>query len=59
VTPSLTGLVSLAQLDHHCPWTGKCIGKKTIQAFYWFLFILLVHLLFVGGVSLYFISFHP
>ena len=23
--------------DHHCPWTGKCIGRKTIYYFYTFL----------------------
>mmetsp|Transcript_2362 Transcript_2362/g.3717 ORF Transcript_2362/g.3717 Transcript_2362/m.3717 type:complete len:392 (+) Transcript_2362:21-1196(+) len=24
-------------LDHHCPWTGKCIGQKNLQTFYYFL----------------------
>ena len=23
--------------DHHCPWTGKCIGRKTIKYFYAFI----------------------
>ena len=23
--------------DHHCPWTGKCIGEKTINYFYCFI----------------------
>ena len=23
--------------DHHCPWTGKCIGKKNLKFFYVFL----------------------
>jgi len=27
----------ILDLDHHCPWTGKCIGRKTIQYFYGFL----------------------
>ena len=22
--------------DHHCPWTGKCIGKKNTNLFYVF-----------------------
>ncbi|KAH8070089.1 DHHC palmitoyltransferase [Aureococcus anophagefferens] len=34
-------------LDHHCPWTGKCIGAKTIRNFYAFLVCLLVHLVYV------------
>jgi hypothetical protein len=23
--------------DHHCPWTGKCIGKGNINEFFFFL----------------------
>ena len=25
------------ELDHHCPWTGKCIGKYNLKFFYAFL----------------------
>lgn len=35
--------------DHHCPWTGKCIGKYTLWSFYGFVFgtlALFVFLLF-------------
>jgi hypothetical protein len=32
------------ELDHHCPWTGKCIGKRTIRWFYAFLTFLLAHI---------------
>lgn len=35
------------QLDHHCPWTGKCIGKKNIKTFYAFLWTLLLHIVYV------------
>ena len=31
--------------DHHCPWTGKCIGKKNLPFFY----IFLMSILFVFG----------
>ena len=24
--------------DHHCPWTGKCIGEKNLNGFYMFFF---------------------
>ena len=29
------------------PWTGKCIGKRTLFAFHLFLITLSVHILFV------------
>lgn len=41
-------------LDHHCPWTGKCIGAKTINNFYAFLVTLLVHITFVVVFTIYF-----
>ena len=27
-------------MDHHCPWTGKCIGSKNLISFYVFVFSL-------------------
>lgn len=50
--------VCVDKLDHHCPWTGKCIGIKTLAAFYWFLFTLLVHMIYVAALSLYYVSYH-
>jgi palmitoyltransferase ZDHHC9/14/18 len=29
--------VCVEELDHHCPWTGKCIGKKNLRCFHLFL----------------------
>jgi hypothetical protein len=40
-------------LDHHCPWTGKCIGKKTITSFYYFLWFLCMHIGFVLVGTIY------
>ena len=38
--------------DHHCPWTGKCIGKKNLKYFYIFLTsILLVFGYFVLAMT--------
>ena len=35
------------ELDHHCPWTGKCIGRRTITVFYVFTSTLCIHVLIV------------
>lgn len=35
--------VCVMNQDHHCPWTGKCIGKYNICSFYCFLFSLLAY----------------
>jgi hypothetical protein len=28
--------------DHHCPWTGKCIGRGNVKYFYAWLFFLVL-----------------
>ena len=33
--------VCVIKQDHHCPWTGKCIGKNNVISFYCFLWTLL------------------
>ncbi|KAG7397319.1 hypothetical protein PHYBOEH_000901 [Phytophthora boehmeriae] len=34
--------VCIEEYDHHCPWTGKCVGKKNVRYFYaWLLFLVL------------------
>ena len=30
--------ICIERMDHHCPWTGKCIGKGNIIPFYIFVF---------------------
>lgn len=39
--------VCVNELDHHCPWTGKCIAKKNLTTFYAFLWSLVLQLIFV------------
>lgn len=34
-------------LDHHCPWTGKCIGKGNLKSFFVFVYSLGVHIALV------------
>jgi len=31
--------VCIEGFDHHCPWMGKCIGKKNVSAFYTFIVV--------------------
>ncbi|GMH56175.1 hypothetical protein TrRE_jg910, partial [Triparma retinervis] len=38
--------VCVSDLDHHCPWTGKCIGGKNLRWFYLFLASLAALILF-------------
>lgn len=45
--------VCIDQMDHHCPWTGKCIGKKTLRLFYAFLWSLVVYLVLMIGSMVY------
>ncbi|OQR94733.1 hypothetical protein THRCLA_22216 [Thraustotheca clavata] len=47
--------VCIDGLDHHCPWTGKCIGKRTIWWFYLFLWMITLHLTFSVSVLVYYI----
>ncbi len=43
--------VCIKQHDHHCPWTGKCIGRKTIKYFYTFITsVMVVFVFFVAAV---------
>ena len=30
--------ICIEGMDHHCPWTGKCIGKRNVIPFYIFVF---------------------
>lgn len=39
--------ICVDELDHHCPWTGKCIGKKNLFFFYMFLWSLFSLIIFV------------
>lgn len=48
--------VCVEELDHHCPWTGKCIGKKNIRFFYAFLSLLCFHILFIVAAVIYSIA---
>ena len=31
-------------MDHHCPWTGKCIGRKNISPFFIFLISIITYI---------------
>ncbi|KRW99536.1 hypothetical protein PPERSA_02394 [Pseudocohnilembus persalinus] len=38
--------ICIEEFDHHCPWTGKCIGKGNISEFYQFLCNTMLYMLF-------------
>ncbi|KAM3134625.1 hypothetical protein pb186bvf_013267 [Paramecium bursaria] len=38
--------VCVLEMDHHCPWTGKCIGKGNIKQFYYFLASTLIFMVY-------------
>ncbi len=39
--------ICVREQDHHCPWTGKCIGKFNLISFYIFVNSLLLYLLMI------------
>ena len=44
--------------DHHCPWTGKCIGRRNLMFFYGFIIFTLIVFSYVmigGALCAYFI----
>ena len=47
--------ICVEKYDHHCPWTGKCIGDKNLISFY--LFLLSISGLF-GNFVLVMLYFH-
>jgi len=38
--------VCIQGYDHHCPWTGKCIGAGNFKAFYTFITTTLIYFVF-------------
>ena len=45
------------RLDHHCPWTGSCIGKRNYRYYYIFINTLAISLAYVFIMSLLHIIF--
>jgi len=45
--------VCIKGYDHHCPWTGKCIGQGNLIQFYTFLVSTVVYLVFFMLVTLH------
>jgi palmitoyltransferase ZDHHC9/14/18 len=43
-------------LDHHCPWTGKCIAKKNLDRFHYFLYSLCLHMAVVIITTIYHVT---
>lgn len=45
--------ICVIKFDHHCFWTGKCITKKNIWAFYFFSFGTMVYILWYFVIIIY------
>ena len=43
-------------LDHHCPWSGKCIGQNNLKAFHRFVALVCFEFYFIGGIFIYYIA---
>jgi len=42
----------ILRFDHHCPWTGHCIGNRNHKIFYVFLFWVVITLIFnIGSIA--------
>ncbi|CAD8159480.1 unnamed protein product [Paramecium octaurelia] len=44
--------VCISGFDHHCPWTGKCIGRGNIGSFYIFVTMIPIYIVYFIIVSL-------
>lgn len=38
--------ICIEGFDHHCPWTGKCIGKKNFKSFVFFVGVVCISILY-------------
>ena len=48
--------ICVENYDHHCFWTGKCITKKNIWAFYFFSFGSMVYILYYFTIIIFWLS---
>ena len=39
----------MLELDHHCPWMGKCVGKYNLMYFYSFLWAITALFLYTAA----------
>ena len=47
--------ICVMKYDHHCFWTGKCITKKNIWAFYFFAFGSMIYILWYFVIIIYYL----
>ena len=50
--------VCVIKQDHHCPWTGKCIGKYNLKSFHIFVNSILVYLIMLMVVFIGFMFYN-
>lgn len=47
--------ICIENYDHHCPWTGHCIGKNNLYSFYIFVgssFFIIIYIFIAGSIGI-------
>jgi len=49
--------VCIKDLDHHCPWTGKCIGQRNMRFFTCFVALVCMNIMYVVVATIVWLTY--